>query len=404
MANLQPETNHMILKEDMRRATALTDHSVDEDGAFLLLEKGESSSSSPCSTRDKSHHTSSPFHIPPWIQFIDFSPDLVGKVVGRGSFSEVVLVSHMAAVLHKNPCRPHPTARNRHNHNSTNNLVLKRIHHDDPARATELKQLGIRVLMNEIRILSQIQPHPHIIPWRGIVWETECCSILLDRLVEILTLRLLCWRRRKRRMTMMRMPSSNHLIFYKERLFHATNLASAVAHLHDKRIIHQDIKPSNIGFDRDGILRLFDFGLSQQLTEKDACYDNDKQLSDDELIHVSAIPKYMAPEVAHGIMGSSFSSDVYSFSLILGEMITCQKHRPSTAANQSRKKLSLQMMSRPSSLETRQTKKKKKSNQVESDEERRLMALILQGGATHPRDRPTMSEMHNILQDILSGM
>lgn len=36
----------------------------------------------------------------------------------------------------------------------------------------------------------------------------------------------------------------------------------AIEHLHKSNIIHRDLKPENLVFDKDGHLKLTDFGLS----------------------------------------------------------------------------------------------------------------------------------------------
>jgi serum/glucocorticoid-regulated kinase 2 len=46
---------------------------------------------------------------------------------------------------------------------------------------------------------------------------------------------------------------------------YVANLASAVGHLHDKNLIHGDIKSSNIFIDTNGYLILADFRKAQEL-------------------------------------------------------------------------------------------------------------------------------------------
>jgi serine/threonine protein kinase len=41
-------------------------------------------------------------------------------------------------------------------------------------------------------------------------------------------------------------------------------IARGMQHLHSLNIIFRDLKPHNIGFDENGIVRIFDFGLARE--------------------------------------------------------------------------------------------------------------------------------------------
>jgi eukaryotic-like serine/threonine-protein kinase len=42
-------------------------------------------------------------------------------------------------------------------------------------------------------------------------------------------------------------------------------IASGIADIHDAEVIHRDIKPNNMKFDNEGIVKIFDFGLSRDI-------------------------------------------------------------------------------------------------------------------------------------------
>lgn len=59
-------------------------------------------------------------------------------------------------------------------------------------------------------------------------------------------------------------PYKNTTLHYS---YHTHRLAEALNYLHNDwcnnvHIIHRDLKPDNIGWSSDGVLKLFDFGLS----------------------------------------------------------------------------------------------------------------------------------------------
>jgi serine/threonine protein kinase len=49
----------------------------------------------------------------------------------------------------------------------------------------------------------------------------------------------------------------------RERFKVLLDLAEGIAYFHSQTILHRDLKPCNIGFDHDGVLKLFDFDVSR---------------------------------------------------------------------------------------------------------------------------------------------
>ncbi len=50
-----------------------------------------------------------------------------------------------------------------------------------------------------------------------------------------------------------------------QRLQVACNICVAIRHLHQLKIVFRDLKPDNVGFDFEGQVKLFDFGLAKEL-------------------------------------------------------------------------------------------------------------------------------------------
>jgi serine/threonine-protein kinase len=86
----------------------------------------------------------------------------------------------------------------------------------------------------------------------------------------------------------------------------AEQMISAVAHAHQHRIIHCDVKPENFILFRDNTLRLTDFGIAK------VAYQTLRASG-------SGTVGYVAPEQAMGRPG--FHSDVFSLGLILYRML-----------------------------------------------------------------------------------
>ena len=72
-------------------------------------------------------------------------------------------------------------------------------------------------------------------------------------------------------------------------------ICSAMISAHQIGIIHRDLKPSNMMINRQGILKIMDFGLAMQVEKKNIeAHDTDTDSSEDKLI--MGTPRYMAPE------------------------------------------------------------------------------------------------------------
>ncbi len=91
----------------------------------------------------------------------------------------------------------------------------------------------------------------------------------------------------------------------------ATN---AMAYAHSKEIIHRDLKPANILLNKEGSIKIADFGLARRT-------DDQSHMTRDGTI--IGTPSYMAPEQASGSVHEiGRLSDVYSLGAILYELLT----------------------------------------------------------------------------------
>lgn len=104
-----------------------------------------------------------------------------------------------------------------------------------------------------------------------------------------------------------------------ERLDVALQLAQAMQYLHQHSICYRDLKPDNIGFDKEDNLKLFDFGLAKELKPY--------KRHEDGTYHLTANTgsrRYMAPEVALR-KRYNLSVDVFSFAILLWEICALEK-------------------------------------------------------------------------------
>ncbi len=109
-------------------------------------------------------------------------------------------------------------------------------------------------------------------------------------------------------------------------------VTDALAHAHRSRVVHADIKPSNLLFDSDGRLRIVDFGLARLV--QDEADSNAEGPGGGTL-------RYMSPEQVRGdARAISPLSDVYGLGATLYELVTLQPlHGDGAAAEIVQKKL-----------------------------------------------------------------
>ncbi|MBO6040377.1 MAG: Stk1 family PASTA domain-containing Ser/Thr kinase, partial [Oscillospiraceae bacterium] len=100
---------------------------------------------------------------------------------------------------------------------------------------------------------------------------------------------------------------------WREVLHFTRQIARALAHAHERGIIHRDIKPQNIMMLRDGTVKVEDFGI--------AALENEVQESDGQAI---GSIHYIAPEQARGELPDA-RSDLYSLGIVMYEMLTGKK-------------------------------------------------------------------------------
>jgi serine/threonine protein kinase len=94
---------------------------------------------------------------------------------------------------------------------------------------------------------------------------------------------------------------------------YAREIASALDYIHSQGIIHRDIKASNVLLDEDGRCYLSDFGIARAAGES-------TQLTTTG--NVMGTVDYIAPELFESDRRADEKSDLYSFGILLYEMVT----------------------------------------------------------------------------------
>lgn len=99
---------------------------------------------------------------------------------------------------------------------------------------------------------------------------------------------------------------------YAQKLELMLQVVEGIEYLHKKNIVHRDLKPSNLMFDKDGTVKIIDFGISRL---QDTFYN-------DYTLATFATKNYSSPEQMTG-KTITYQSDIYSLGLIFYEIFTC---------------------------------------------------------------------------------
>jgi eukaryotic-like serine/threonine-protein kinase len=91
-------------------------------------------------------------------------------------------------------------------------------------------------------------------------------------------------------------------------------ICDALAHAHQRGLIHRDVKPKNILLTPAGVAKLTDLGLARDKDDKDA--------AESEAGKAYGTPYYISPEQIRGDVDIDFRADIYSLGATLYHLVT----------------------------------------------------------------------------------
>lgn len=264
------------------------------------------------------------------------------------------------------------------------------VKHLNPKLALNPKKLvvGAKDLVMEAHFLSALD-HENIIQLRG--WAAAGIAgfaatgradgffLILDRLSLTLAKKISRWREEaKARKGLMKGRNSEKNRLFQERLKTAIDVCSAVTYLHERRILYRDLKPANVGFDSEGILKVFDFGLAVEIpfhADPDTTF---------KLAGNTGTSRYMAVEVIRK-EPYNLRADVFSYSILLWEIMALSKPYEGLLGQQVKESVSI-FGERPS---------------VPRSWPVAIRRLLRRGWSESIPNRPAMEEIHKILSKLL---
>lgn len=177
----------------------------------------------------------------------------------------------------------------------------------------------------------------------------------------------------------------------------AIGIARGLEYLHrgcNMRILHFDIKPHNILLDENFCAKISDFGLAK-LSKRDQ--------SSVSMIGTRGTRGYIAPEVCSNHFGRvSFKSDVYSYGMMVLEMVGRRKNLDPDVSQTSRIYFPHYIYKHIEASTDLQFDGVK--NEEEEEIAKKMILVSLWCIQTNPSDRPSMSGVMEMLQGSLQSL
>ena len=178
-------------------------------------------------------------------------------------------------------------------------------------------------VLNEARSLARLE-HPGVVKVHEVGETDQFDTIVMEHLAGP-SLEQVIAELRARRTGRSRAETdsevrriADQLTTFSARVACLARIADALAYCHDNGILHRDVKPANILFDKDGRPHLIDFGLAHLEDADEAA----KVRLTQELV---GTPAYIAPEqVELGRIGADPRSDQFSFSVVAYELLALE--------------------------------------------------------------------------------
>jgi serine/threonine protein kinase len=273
------------------------------------------------------------------FDFDEVLPHL-GELLGKGGFN---CVYELECIQLKKECPKTQKQRLQMAALKNANFAIKFLS-DEAYETPENACNGSADLFMEAKYLAALtthHPHPGIIQLHGIssagpsglgLPHRGGFFIIIDRLYDTLDRRIDVWKELQQR----KLDSTKNAtvplkdeeiaalrkyltVLFLQRLIVALQIVSAIRHLHKTNVVFRDLKPENVGFDAEGRVKIFDFGLAKELDPKQRCRNGMYTMSGG-----TGSRRFMAPEVALSKPYGT-SVDLYSFGILLWEMLSLEK-------------------------------------------------------------------------------
>ena len=218
------------------------------------------------------------------------------------------------------------------------------------AKSSLVKSRAKQKLISEIKIHKSLH-HPQIVAFEHYFEDTENVYILLE-ICQNQTLNDLL--KRRKRLTEIEVQC------------YIVQLIKALKYLHSHRVIHRDLKLSNLFLTDKMELKVGDFGLATKLD-----FEGERKRT------VCGTPNYIAPEILDGKTGHSYEVDIWSLGVIIYTLIIGKPPFETRDVKTTYKRIKMNAYSIPESA-------------IISESAKNLISQIL---VTDPSRRPSLDQI-----------
>ncbi|WVZ87062.1 hypothetical protein U9M48_033757 [Paspalum notatum var. saurae] len=229
----------------------------------------------------------------------------------------------------------------------------------------DVGEAQLKEFLREIAIMKRVR-HPNVVLFMGAVTKCPHLSIVTEYLPRGSLFRLI------------NKAANGEMLDLKRRLRMALDVAKGINYLHclNPPIVHWDLKTPNMLVDKNWSVKVGDFGLSR--------FKANTFLSSKS---VAGTPEWMAPEFLRG-EPSNEKCDVYSFGVILWELLTMQQPWSGLGPAQVVGAVAFQNRRLP----------------IPKDTSPVLTALVESCWDDDPRQRPSFSSIVDTLKKLLKSI
>ncbi|KAI8113878.1 hypothetical protein M9434_002006 [Picochlorum sp. BPE23] len=162
----------------------------------------------------------------------------------------------------------------------------------------------ISAIMGEVELLKSLN-HVNVVQYLG-SFQTRHYLYIVMELVEAGSLAMII--------------KKNHFGPFPESLVavYIDQVLQGLAYLHSQGVVHRDIKGANILTNKEGLVKLADFGVAARLEEAP---QYDRGQSEEEYMQPAGTPYWMAPEIVE-LKTVTASSDIWSVGCVAIELLT----------------------------------------------------------------------------------